>query len=163
MYFAFLLMTMPRCPIKMLLPAVLMALLFGCSHGKKIFKSDCNDDYSPVYKRVAFTELVNHLKKYDRQYVEVTGKYVEAPEQSALFNDSLFADHSITQAIWIDFNPDCPLYLEGTRIGLFQYNDGQFIQINDKHVTIKGRIDAHDTGHLNQYKGAIERISYIAL
>ena len=152
-----------KCLIKIVSPVILMAGLLGCSHGKQVFKSDCNDDYSPVYKRVPFTELVKNLKKYDRQYVEVTGKYIEAPEQSALFNDNLFADHSAGHAIWINFNPDCPLYLEGTRTGLFQYNNGQFTQINDKQVTIKGRVDAHDTGHLNQYKGAIERISYINL
>lgn len=144
-------------------PAVLMALLFGCDSGKKVFKSDCNDEQTPVYKRVAFTELVNHLKKYDKQYVEVAGKYIEAPEQSALFNDSLFADHSAGKAIWIEFNPDCPLYLDGTRIGLFEYNNGQFTQINNKYVIIRGRVDAHDTGHLNKYKGAIGRISYIDL
>lgn len=157
------LIAMPKRVIKILFPAVLIALLFGCDSGKKVFKSDCNDESAPVYKRVAFTELVNHIKRYDKQYVEVTGKYIEAPGQSALFNDSLFADHSITRSIWIDFNPDCPLYLEGTRIGLFEYNNGQFTQINNKHVVIKGRVDAHDTGHLKQYKGAIERISYINL
>jgi glucose-6-phosphate 1-dehydrogenase len=156
-------MTTRQSLLKILLPAILPALLLGCGSHTKTFVSDCNDDDSPVYKKVPFTELVNHLKKYDKQYVEVTGKYIEAPEQSALFNDSLFADHSVKQAIWIDFNPDCPLYLKGTRIGLFQYNNGQFTQINNKHVTIKGRVDAHDTGHLNQYNGAIERISYIDL
>jgi hypothetical protein len=138
------------------------SFLTACHQPKKVFVSDCNDDAQPVYKRIAFTELVTHLKKYDKQYVEVSGKYIEAPEQSALFNDSLFADHGTNKAIWIDFNPDCPLYLKGTRIGLFQYNDGQFTQINNKHVIIRGRVDVHDTGHL-KYKGAIERISYINL
>jgi hypothetical protein len=154
---------MVRNPIKIAFFGIFMTLLLGCGEHKRIFISDCNDDYTRVYKRVAFFELLNHLKKYDKQYVEVTGKYIEAPEQSALFNDSLFANHSVKQAIWINFSPDCPLYLKGTRIGLFEYNNGQFTQINDKYVTIKGRVDAHDTGHLNQYKGAIERISYIKL
>jgi uncharacterized protein YvpB len=134
--------------IKILPFTIFMALFVGCGERSSVFTSDCNDDFTHSYKRVAFSELVNHLKKYDKQYVEVTGKYVEAPEQSALFNDSLFADHSIKQAIWID---------------LFQYNNGQFTQINNKHVIIRGRVDAHDKGHLNQYNGAIERISYINL
>ena len=140
---------------------IISLLLWSCTHSKKVFKSDCNDE--EVFKRVPFSELVAHLDKYDKQYVEVTGKYVEAPHQSALFNDSLFSDHSIKHTIWVDFNPDCPLYLDGTRTGLFEYNNGQYTQINNKHVTLKGRIDVHDTGHLNQYKGAIERISFIAL
>jgi len=68
-------------------PAILLLLLLSCSKQPKVFESNCNDGIS--FKKVEFTELVSHLKNYNGQYVEVTGKYVEGVEQSALLNDSL--------------------------------------------------------------------------
>ncbi len=141
--------------------ALLLVLLPSCGKQAKVFESDCNKDIT--FRKVGFTELVNHLEKYDKQYVEVTGKYVEGFEQSALFNDSLFADHSLKKALWVDFSQECPLYLTGTHIGLFEYNNGTFTQINKQYVTIKGKINKHNTGHLNGYKGAIDRVSSIKL
>jgi hypothetical protein len=139
----------------------LLVLLGACAKQKKVFQSDCN--ISKDYKKIAFTELVNHIEKYDKQYVEVSGKYKEGNEQSALFNDSLFSSHDLHDAMWVDFSQDCPLYLPGTHIGLFTYNDGQFIRMNKRKVTIRGVVDASDKGHLKQYKGTIDRVSFIEL
>jgi hypothetical protein len=139
----------------------LLVLTASCAKQKKIFQSDCN--ISKGYKKVAFTELVSHIEKYDKQYIEVSGKYKEGFEQSALFNDSLFTSHDLKDALWVDFSQDCPLYLPGTHIGLFTYNDGQFTQMNKRKVTIRGVVDASDKGHLAQYRGTIDRVSFIEL
>lgn len=136
-------------------------MALSCSKQKQTFESACNTGV--VFNKVPFTELVNHLEKYDKQYVEVTGKYVEGFEQSALFNDSLFTSHARKKALWVDFSQACPLYLKGTRVGLFEYNNGTFTQINKRYITIKGKIDIHNTGHLKQYRGAIGRVSFIEL
>jgi len=55
------------------------------------------------------------------------------------------------------------LYLTGTRIGLFEYNNGTFTQINKRYITIKGQVNMHNTGYLKKYKGAIDRVSFIKL
>lgn len=133
----------------------------GCKSGPSIYKSAC--DANVTFKKVDFTQLIDHIQKYDHQYVEVKGVYREAKEQSALFNDSLFVDHSDQHALWINFSQDCPLYLEGTRQGLFEVNSDGFISINNKSVTIRGRVDLHNTGHKGRYKGTLDRVSFFKL
>ena len=102
---------------------------------------------------------MDSIQWYDQQYVEVTGKYREDKELSALFCDSL-PDNN---ALWVNFSQDCPLYLKGTHQGLFEYNDGQFTQINNRSITIRGRIDFHNKGSRNDYKATIDRISLVKL
>jgi hypothetical protein len=139
----------------------LLLAFTSCSKHKQVFQSDCNAGIN--YKKVSFTELIKHAEKYQHQYIEVAGKYQEGFEQSALYNGKLFADHSNQNALWIDFSQDCPLLISGTHIGLFTYNNGQFTQINNRPVTIRGIIDVKDKGHLNQYRATIDRVSFIEL
>jgi hypothetical protein len=138
-----------------------IVVLQSCKHNKKVYKSDCNDGVS--FKQVPFGQLMDSISQYDQQYVEVTGKYIEDKELSALFGDSLFVDHTNKNALWVNFSQDCPLYLSGTRQGLFEYNDGQFTQINNKSITIRGKIDLNNKGSHNRYKATIDRISLVKL
>ncbi len=141
---------------------VVSAFIFpSCTSEKKIYKSDCNDDLT--FKHVGFTQLIDSIEIYDQQYVEITGTYKESKERSALFNDSLFVDHSNSHAIWVNFSQDCPLYLSGTRIGLFEFNDGKFTQINNKTLTLRGKIDVAHKGHSGSYRGSIDRVSFIKM
>jgi hypothetical protein len=141
-----------------LLPAF---VLQSCTHDKKIYKSNCDDGIT--FKHVGFTQLIDSIQNYDHQYIEVEGTYKEGDAESALVNDSLFVDHSNGHAIWINFSQDCPLYLSGTRIGLFEYNDGKFTMINNKKITIRGEIDVRHKGHLGSYKGTMDRVSFVKL
>ncbi|MDB5008381.1 MAG: hypothetical protein JWQ84_339 [Mucilaginibacter sp.] len=137
-------------------------LLQSCAtKEKKVFESDC--DAGIAFKRVSFTRLIANIEQYDHQYVEVYGTYKEGKEESALFNDSLFVSHSSDHAIWINFSQDCPLYLSGTHVGLFQYNDGKFTQLNHKNITIRGQIDVRHKGHLGSYKGSMDHVSFVRL
>jgi len=140
-----------------------LALFFpSCKNDKKkIYLSDCNK--AITFKHVGFTQLIDSIQNYDQQFVEVDGTYQEGKELSALVNDSLFVDHSSEHALWINFSQDCPLYLMGTRKGLFEYNDGKFTQINNKEITIRGKIDVRHKGHLGSYKGTIDRVSFVKL
>jgi hypothetical protein len=145
---------------------ILLVLLTGmmfwsCKNEKKIYKSDCNDN--KTFKRISFKQLMDNLEDYDQKYVEVSGTYKEDKEVSALFNDSLLVAHSNKNALWVDFSQECPLYLSGTRKGLFDYNDGTFTQLNNKYITIRGLIDMHNKGYLKQYRGTIERVSFVKL
>src|ERR1700744_1865944 len=113
---------------KIVLLLFVPVFLQSCSSNKMTYQSSCDDGIT--FKKVNFTKLINHIKDYDHQYVEVTGTYKQAKEQSALFNDSLFTDHSNQHALWINFSQDCPLYLKGTRTGLFEATDGGFTPMN---------------------------------
>ena len=133
----------------------------SCKKGKKVYISTCNVNL--VFKKVKFTQLIDNIKNYDQQYIEIAGIYKEAKGQSALFNDSLFVDHSNKRGLWINFSQDCPLYLNGTHTGLFEATDGEFILINNKKVVVRGKIDLHNRGRLAQYAGSMDRISFIKL
>ena len=135
--------------------------LQSCKHEKKIYKSEC--DINKDFKTISFKHLMDSLDDYDQQYIEISGKYEEDKGISALVNDSLFTDVSNSNALWVDFSQDCPLYLSGTHQGLFEYNDGQFTQINNKKVTIRGVIVLRNKGKRDQYKATIERVSLVKL
>lgn len=142
---------------------VLLALtaLQSCTHEKKVYKSECDADKD--FKIISFKQLMDSLNNYDQQYIETSGKYEEDKGVSALVCDSLFADASNSNALWVDFSQDCPLYLSGTHQGLFEYNDGNFTQINNKKVTIRGVIVLRNKGKQDHYKATIERVSLVKL
>jgi len=131
------------------------------SDKKKVYQSSC--DGGMTFKRVGFTQLIDSIDDYDQQYIEVYGTYEEGKEESALVNDSLFVSHSSERSLWVNFSQDCPLYLTGTHKGLFEYNDGKFTQLNNKSITIRGKIDVRHKGHLGSYKGTIDRVSFVEL
>ena len=158
----------PQQTDRLFLPAILSVVAFcalltllSCKHEKKIYSSHCDVDIH--FKRLSFRQLIDSIGNYDQQYVEVSGKYEEDKELSALFNDSVLAGSSDNNALWVNFSQDCPLYQAGTRKGLFEYNDGQFTLLNNKIVTIRGMINLHNKGREKKYKGTIERISLVKL
>ncbi len=141
---------------------ILCALLMqACKNEKKIYKSDCDD--AITFKHISFKTLIDSIERYDQQFVEIDGVYEEGKEESALVSDSLFFDHSSNHAVWVNFSQDCPLYLTGTRQGIFEYNDGKFTQIKNKKITIRGKVDVRHKGHLGSYRGTIDRISFVKL
>lgn len=141
--------------------ALFSCALQSCKHAKKVYKSDCDDGIS--FKAVSFRHLMDSIEDYNQQYIEVSGKYEEDKELSALFNEDGLPDRSGRNGLWVNFSQDCPLYLSGTRQGLFEYNDGQFTQINNKSITIRGRIDLHNKGSHNKWKATIDRVSLVKL
>ena len=153
-------MALPHQTQSVLLLALSLSLfLQSCSHGTKQFKSNCDADKEFVH--ISFKQLMDSLPDYDQQYVEVSGKYEEDKEVSALICDSLLADHSSKNALWVNFSQDCPLYLTGTHEGLFEYTDNGFTQLKDKAITIRGMVDMRNKGHLKQYKATIDRVSLV--
>lgn len=131
----------------------------ACKHNQKVYKSDC--DLGVNFKQVSFHQLMDSIANFDQQYVEISGRYREDKELSALFSDNSLASDS--DGLWVNFSQDCPLYLAGTHQGLFEYNDGSFTQINNRFITIRGRIDLRNKGRNNQCKATIERVSLVKL
>jgi len=130
----------------------------GCKPRPKVYESDC--DEGQTFVRVNFTHLLDSMAYYDQKYIETTGIYREGKEKSSLYNDSVKPDN---KALWVNFSQDCELYLTGTHIGLFDYNNGSFTQLNNKKVRIRGKVDMHNLGHLKLYKGCIDRVSLVEL
>lgn len=147
--------------IKLFLLLGIFATLQSCKGTKKMYLSDC--DAGITFKHVAYAHLIDSLAYYDQKYIEVSGKYEEGKEKSALFNDSLFVTQHNNMAFWVNFSQDCPLFLSGTKVGFFEYNNGGFTRINNKKIRIRGRLDVHNKGHLKQYKGCIDHVSFIEL
>jgi hypothetical protein len=139
---------------------LLNVAIIACTGNKKIYTSNCDNNI--IFKHVAYAHLIDSLAYYDKKYVEVSGRYEEGKQESALFNDSLFMSKPNT-ALWVNFSQDCPLYLAGTHIGFFEYNNGAFTQINKKKVVIRGKLDVHNKGNLKQYKACIDHVSFIEL
>jgi starvation-inducible outer membrane lipoprotein len=140
-----------------------MALMLqACSHSKKIYESECDNDQT--FKQVNFKNLVDSFANYDNQYVQVKGKFEQDKEMSVLIDDSLVSKGN-KRVLLVDFSQDCPLYLKGTRTGFFDYdtNNGQLTPVNNKTITIRGKINIRNKGKLNAYKGTIEHISYVML
>ncbi|AMR33775.1 hypothetical protein A0256_21220 [Mucilaginibacter sp. PAMC 26640] len=137
-----------------LLPALLD---FGCSGKKKLYISECNPNIH--FKKISLSHLTDSVKFYNKQYVEVSGKYQEGKNVSVLVSDSTFVDHSNKHSLWVNFTQDCPLYLSGTQQGLFSSEDGSYLKLNDHKVTLRGRVEINSKG----YSATINEVSAIEL
>jgi hypothetical protein len=148
--------------VKVFAFAAIVIAIQGCSHSKKVYESNCDDDQT--FKRVNFKKLVDSFSNYDNQFVEVKGKFEQDKDMSVLIDDSLVSKGN-KRVLLVDFSQDCPLYLKGTRTGFFDYdaNNGQLTPVNNKTITIRGKINTRNKGKLNAYKGTIEHISYVRL
>lgn len=141
---------------------ILALTLLACNtHKQKIYISECAPGIQ--FKKISLTHLVDSIKYYDKQYVEVYGKYVEGKNVSALVNDSTFTDHGNSRSFWVNFTQECPLYLKGKNTGLFSSEDGTYSNINSKLMTIRGRIEMQNKGYKKEYCATINEVSYLRL
>jgi hypothetical protein len=133
------------------------ALLTACRHDKKIYISDCNDGRE--FKKITLANLADSLEFYNNKFVEITGEYRQDKAASLLINVRN------KNAISVEFSNECPLYLTGTRIGFFDYdnNNGQLTPANNKTVVLRGEIIYHAKQKINAPKASIMHISYVQL
>ena len=136
---------------------VMIATLFGCTHKKRVYASECDKDVH--FKNISMAHLLDSARFYNKQFVEISGKYIEGKNISALVNDSLFVGRKNSSSLWVNFTQDCPLFLAGTQQGLFSSEDGSFEKLNNRRVTIRGRVEANSKG----YSATINEVSYIVL
>ncbi len=147
----------PRQRFAIILFCLAMA---ACKPHTKIYQSDCDSEHKFI--KVSFAHLLDSLPFYDHKYIETTGIYREGKEKSALYNNGDY-NKPDNKALWVNFSQDCELYLKGTHIGFFEYDNGAFLKIDNKKMRIRGKIDINNRGHLKQYKGCIDRISLVEL
>jgi hypothetical protein len=137
-------------------------IMTACNAPKqKIYTSECAPGIH--FKKVGFVNLIDSLKYYDKQYVEVSGRYVEGKNISALVNDSTFKDHDNHHSLWVNFTQDCPLYLTGKHTGLFEDEDGEYNKLNNRIMTIRGHLEVQKKGHKKAYSATINEVSYLEL
>jgi hypothetical protein len=141
---------------------ILALTLPACNtHKQKIYTSECAPQIK--FKKIGFVNLIDSLKYYDNQYIEVSGRYVEGKNTSALVNDSTFKDHGNNHSFWVNFTQDCPLYLVGKHTGLFENEDGEYNKLNNRLMTIRGHLEVQKKGHKKAYSATINEVSYLAL
>jgi hypothetical protein len=140
---------------------ILALALQACTTHKQqqVYTSECATDI--VFKKISLSHLADSIKYYDKRYVEVSGRYVEGKNISALVNDSTFSDHGNSHSFWVNFTQDCPLYLTGKHTGLFAAEDGTYSNINNKLMTIRGRIEVQNKGYKKEYCATINEVSYL--
>jgi hypothetical protein len=135
----------------------MLSLLTACRHDKKIYISDCNDGRG--FKKITLVNLADSLEFYNNKFVEVTGQYRQDKATAVLVGDKN------NNTISVEFSNECPLYLSGTRIGFFDYdnNNGQLTPANNKTVILRGEIIYHSRQKINTPKASIMHISYVQL
>ena len=139
---------------------IIALTLQACNtHKQRVYTSECATDI--VFKKISLSHLADSIKYYDKQYVEVSGRYLEGKNRSALVNDSTFTDHSNGRSFWVNFTQDCPLYLTGKHTGLFAAEDGTYSNINNKLMTIRGRIEMQNKVYKKEYCATINEVSYL--
>ena len=138
---------------------ILMLMAFICqacsNPTKKIYTSECSPDIK--FKQISFVNLIDSVTFYDKQYVELSGTYVEGKHLSALVNDSAFADNG--HSFWVNFTQDCPLYSSASHEGLFDLGNN----INNHAMTIRGRVELSNKGDQKAYRATINEVSYLVL
>jgi hypothetical protein len=140
---------------------LLALVMFACNNKPKVYSSECAANVK--CKKVNFRNLIDSIKYYDKQYVEVSGKYIEGKNVSALVNDSTFSDHGNSRSLWVNFTQECPLYLAGKHTGLFETEDGEYNKLNNKTMIIRGRVSVQQKGHKKTYRAAINEVIYLEL
>jgi hypothetical protein len=62
-----------------------------------------------------------------------------------------------------EFYAGLPAIPKDKHIGLFETEDGEYNEINNKQMTIRGRIDLQKKGHKEAYGATINEVSYLEL
>ena len=128
-------------------------------------KSTAKDEYSnncevQSFIVTSFNEVINNPKAYDSKFIEISGFYRGRFEQSALFYNKRSGKEAT--AIWIDFGVNDALKDVKSGRSLLATQD-ELNKIINRKIIIRGYFDLKNTGHLNQYFGAIKSICYLKI
>lgn len=116
-----------------------------CFGQSKIFTAPHNDTVKVV--RIDLATLIQNSKNYNGMWVETRGSvlvlfemFAVAPEENTEYKvDGI-------KALWLDIDKKMKV-------------DIQFL--NGKNWVIKGKVNANNRGHMNQYQGTIEDIYFL--
>lgn len=97
--------------------------------------------------KISISDLAKNYKSYQGQYIETTGYFYQAFEEFAVYTTKspLFGQ---ADGFWLGTNQE--LNIDHT----------SFEKMIGKQVTIKGRIDTTQKGHLSSYLATIDSIYF---
>lgn len=133
----------------------------GCINNTKLeFVKHEDSESKPMF--VPLEELLTNINKYKDTYVETKGIFYFSLEQTSL-HPTDGKNIGTRKALWIRFKLSNDTTLIEVNKGLnFFDNYLRFSELlNGKVITIRGIIRPEFKGHLSQYGGTIEDISYI--
>lgn len=126
-----------------------------------LFLSSQNDSCN--YKVVTFNDLLKQNDLYNNKCIEVNGLFYNSMEEQSL-NNLTHSKSGIKESFWIDFEEKNNLPLIEVKSKKKLLGDGYFLQyLSGKPITIKGKLNMLNHGHLGKYIGTIENVTYINL
>ncbi len=126
---------------------ILTLVIFSCkTTPNKTFRIvDLDTSINPT--KISISELAKNYKSYHGRYIETKGRFHSAFEEFAIYtNKNIFTGEA--DGFWLEPN-------EALKI-----DNLDFDKINGKLVTLKGRIDTTDKGHLSSYFATIKEIYF---
>ena len=144
-----------RAASRLLFLFLILPVLTACQHQNKIYTSDCNEGHP--FMPLTLTRLADSAAFYNNKFVELSGKFRQEKTLTVLTGDKK------GETIMVEFSNECPLFLAGTRIGFFDYdnNNGQLTPANNKIVKLRGEVVLHVKKSPNQLKVSVAHISYV--
>lgn len=132
----------------------------GCINNTKLeFVKHEDSESKPMV--VPLEELTADINNFKNTYVETKGVFYFSLEESSLYPTD-GKNISSRKALWIRFKlPNDTTLIEANKGLNFFYNSRFRELLNGKVITIRGIIRPEFKGHLSQYGGTIEDISYI--
>ncbi len=149
------------------LNAILLILIsissLNCNNkdNELLFLSSQNDTCN--YKVVTYKDLLKQNSFYNNKCIEVKGLFYNSMEEQSL-NNLNHSTNAVKESFWIDFEEKNNMPLIEVKSKRKLLGDGYFLDyLTGKPIIIKGTLNMLKHGHLGQYIGTIENVTYIKL
>jgi hypothetical protein len=113
------------------------------------------------FKSVNVYKIIRSASRYDSQFVEISGYYYSAFEQSGLSPYIIENPYENVKMLWIDLDRDLS---RKNGVDTISLSDSwkEFQRIK-KRIMIRGMVDAESHGHLGQYAATIKNVCYLRI
>ena len=133
-----------------ILLCIIICLTFtslSCKTDPKLTFRISNFDTTIRATKVSISDLAKNYKSYQGQYVETTGRFYQGFERFAIYTSkNIFTGEA--DGFWLIIDTDLNI------------DKASLKKMYGKTVTIKGKIDTTEKGHLNAYLATIRRIYF---
>jgi hypothetical protein len=133
--------------ISVILSLVLLQTFICCKTSPEITFKVTGLDTTIKTTKISIADLARNYKSYQGQYIETKGRFFFGFENVAIYADNIIATGD-SRGFWLDINRD--LNMDNTWLE----------KMNRKLITVKGRIDTTNKGHLSAYFATIDDIYF---
>lgn len=106
-----------------------------------------NFDTTILATKIPISDLLKNYKSFQGQYIETAGYFYQAFEEFAIYRDKHPSSAKLN-GFWLDTDEELTI------------DRASFEKMNGKQITIRGRIDTTNKGHLSSYLATIDRIHF---